>query len=112
MLRLRAMAREPRDLSGAFAALSDPTRRRLLQALEEGEASVGALAEPLDMSLPTVLQHLRVLEKAGLIRSNKRGRVRYCTLVPERMSQIELWCAERRWAWQAQFDKRGAVTEA
>ena len=106
------MTREPPDLDRAFGALSDPTRRKLLQALEEGEASVGALAEPFAMSLPTILQHLRVLEKAGLIASRKIGRVRYCRLVPDRMSQIELWCAERRWAWQAQFDRRGAVTEA
>ena len=106
------MAREPRNLDGAFSALSDPTRRKLLLALEAGEASVGALAEPFAMSLPTVLQHIRVLEKAGLIKTRKVGRVRYCTLVPDRMSQIELWCAERRWAWQAQFDRKGTMTEA
>ncbi|MEL7345242.1 MAG: metalloregulator ArsR/SmtB family transcription factor [Pseudomonadota bacterium] len=106
------MTREPRDLDQAFGALSDPTRRKMLLALEEGEASVGALADPFKMSLPTVLQHLRVLERAGLIVTRKVGRTRYCTLVPERMSQIELWCAERRWAWQAQFDRGGAVTQA
>lgn len=111
-MRSRVMTREPRNLDFAFGALSDPTRRRLLAALEAGEASVGALAGPFDMSLPTVLQHLRVLERAGLIVTRKAGRTRYCKLVPERMSQIELWCAERRWAWQAQYDRRGAVTEA
>lgn len=106
------MAREPSNLDAAFGALSDPTRRKLLLALEAGEASVGTLAKPIPTALPTVLQHLRILEKAGLIRTRKAGRVRYCALVPERMSQIELWCAERRWAWQSQFDRKGVATEA
>ena len=71
-----------RDLDAVFSALSDPTRRAIVERLADGEASVSDLAAPFDMSLVAVSKHLRVLERAGLLDHRKRGRVRYCRLSP------------------------------
>ena len=80
-----------------FHALSDPTRRAVVSRLAEGEAPVSALAEPFDMALPSFAQHLKVLEDCGLIASEKRGRSRWCRLVPARFSEAADWMqAERR----------------
>lgn len=85
----------PLDL--AFHALSDPTRRAVVSRLVEGELSVSALAEPFDMALPSFAQHLKVLEDCGLIASEKRGRSRWCRLVPSRFDEAANWMeAERR----------------
>lgn len=85
----------PLDL--AFHALSDPTRRAVISRLAEGEASVSTLAAPFAMALPSFAQHLRVLEECGLIASEKRGRSRWCRLVPARFNEAADWMeAERR----------------
>ena len=85
----------PLDL--AFHALSDPTRRAVVSRLREGELPVSALAEPFDMALPSFSQHRKVLEECGLIVSEKRGRSRWCRLVPERFDAAADWMdTERR----------------
>lgn len=85
----------PLDL--AFHALSDPTRRAVVSRLAEGEASVSTLAAPFAMALPSFAQHLKVLEESGLIASEKRGRSRWCRLVPARFNEAADWMeAERR----------------
>jgi DNA-binding transcriptional ArsR family regulator len=77
----RPMAKNKKEIDTVFLALSDPTRRAVVEQLRLGPASVGELAEPHDMALPSFLEHLRKLETAGLITSKKVGRVRTCTLV-------------------------------
>ncbi len=85
----------PLDL--AFHALSDPTRRAVVSQLRQGELPVSALAAPFDMALPSFSQHLKVLEECGLIVSEKRGRSRWCRLVPERFDAAADWMdTERR----------------
>ncbi len=93
----------PLDL--AFHALSDPTRRAVLSRLVEGELPVGALAEPFDMALPSFAQHLRVLEECGLIVSEKRGRSRWCRLVPARFDEAADWMEAERRRWAERLDR-------
>jgi len=94
-------------LDPVFQALSDPTRRAIVDRLSRGPASVSSLAAPLPMSLPAVLQHLQVLEKSGLIRSEKVGRVRTCRIEPVAMQTAEEWIAERRATWERRLDRLG-----
>jgi DNA-binding transcriptional ArsR family regulator len=82
-----------------FQALSDPTRRVMVERLSRGPASVSALAEPLAMSLPAVAQHLKVLEACGLVRSEKVGRVRICRIETRALRMAEQWIAERT-SWE------------
>ena len=84
----------PLDLM--YQALADPTRRGMMERLGLGPASVSELARPLDMSLSAVVQHLRILEASGLVRSEKQGRVRTCRVDTEALSLAEQWIAERR----------------
>ncbi len=93
----------PLDL--AFHALSDPTRRAVVSRLAGGEVSVSALAEPFDMALPSFAQHLKVLEDCGLIASEKRGRSRWCRLVPERFDTAADWMETERRSWAARLDR-------
>ena len=88
-----------------FAALADGSRRSMVERLSRGPASVKELAEPLVMSLPAVLQHLRVLEESGLVRSRKTGRVRTCYLEPVALSAAEQWIADRRAGWVSRLDR-------
>lgn len=92
-------------LNHAFAALSDPTRRTMLARLSRGPASVSELAQPLSMSLPAVLQHLQALEMSGLVRSEKKGRVRTVRLEPGVLTQAEQWLTETRSEWEARADR-------
>jgi DNA-binding transcriptional ArsR family regulator len=94
-------------LDPVFQALSDPTRRAIVDRLSRGPASVSTLAAPLPMSLPAVMQHLQVLEKSGLIRSEKVGRVRTCLIEPVAMQSAEQWIAERRATWERRLDRLG-----
>jgi len=94
-------------LDPVFQALSDPTRRAIVDRLSRGPASVSSLAAPLPMSLPAVMQHLQVLEKSGLIRSEKVGRVRTCRIEPVAMQTAEEWIAERRATWERRLDRLG-----
>jgi DNA-binding transcriptional ArsR family regulator len=83
-------------LDRMFHALADPARRGIVDRLSRGPASVSELAEPLSMSLPGVMQHLALLEKSGLVRSKKEGRVRICRLAPASLRAVEQWIAKRR----------------
>ncbi len=84
------------DLNRLFNALADPARRAMLERLCRGPAPVGELAEPLPMSLPAAMQHLGVLEAAGLVRSEKVGRVRTCSINPGALGLAERWLNARR----------------
>jgi DNA-binding transcriptional ArsR family regulator len=94
-------------LDRMFHALADQTRRDMIERLARGPASVKELAEPLSMSLPSVLQHLQVLETSGLIRSEKVGRVRTCRIEAAALSQAERWINERRASWEGRLDRLG-----
>lgn len=96
----------PLDL--AFQALSDPGRRAMVERLSLGPASVSELAKPLPMTLSAVVQHLKILEEAGLVKSQKVGRVRTCTLDIRTMTQVERWIAERKRFWERQYDQLDA----
>ena len=88
-----------------FQALAVPARRAMLERLGRGPASVSELAEPLEMSLPAVFQHLQVLEASGLIRSEKVGRVRTCRIEPAVMQKAESWIARRRADWERSLER-------
>jgi DNA-binding transcriptional ArsR family regulator len=94
-----------------FQALSDPSRRMMVDRLSRGPASVSELALPLAMSLPGVVQHLAVLEAAGLVKTQKIGRVRSCTLDAGAMSMAEQWINDRRTQWQRRFERLGAYLD-
>jgi DNA-binding transcriptional ArsR family regulator len=94
-----------------FHALADPTRRSIVERLSRGAASVSELAKPLTISLPAVLQHLRVLERSGLVRTEKLGRVRTCHIEPAALSTAEQWIAARRTDWERRFDRLGDYLE-
>jgi DNA-binding transcriptional ArsR family regulator len=99
------MANLSSHLDHVFGALGDPTRRAILARLGEGEASVGELARPFAMALPSLMKHIRVLEAGGLVESQKSGRIRTCRLKPEAMTHAERWLAGQRAVWEARFDR-------
>jgi DNA-binding transcriptional ArsR family regulator len=101
------MLNYPPSLDLVFQALADPTRRAMVERLTLGPASVSALAEPLAMSLPAVMQHLQVLEASGLVRSEKVGRVRTCRVEPAALRTAEEWISERRTSWERKLDRLG-----
>ena len=88
-----------------FYALSNSTRRSVLERLSAGPATVSDLAAPFDMKLPSFVQHLSVLERSLLVKSKKRGRVRTYELVPERFKVAEDWLTARRQEWEARLDR-------
>ena len=92
------------SLNATFGALSDPTRRAIVERLTRGEASVGDLAEPFDMSLPAISKHLTVLEEAGLLTRTKEGRTRRCRLIEEPMREALDWIASYGSFWEGQLD--------
>lgn len=93
------------DLSRLFHALSDPTRRAMLERLALGPAAVTELAGPTGLRLPTVLRHVTVLEAAGLITSAKDGRVRSCALRPQALAPMQDWLGAQRALWDARLDR-------
>jgi DNA-binding transcriptional ArsR family regulator len=95
----------PRLLNRTFAALADPTRRRILEHLAGGDRCVTDLARPYRMSLPAVSKHLRVLENAGLIRRRRKGRVHSLKLEAKPMQQAQAWIEEYRKFWEESFDR-------
>jgi len=105
------MLNQSPSLDRIFHALADPTRRVLVERLSRGRASVTELAEPLDMSLPAVLQHLQVLESSGVVRSEKTGRVRTCEIDADAMRKAEQWIARRCASWQRRLDRLGEYLE-
>ncbi|MCB9735526.1 MAG: helix-turn-helix transcriptional regulator [Deltaproteobacteria bacterium] len=103
---------DPAALDRVFHALADPARRQMLERLTGGPASVSTLAEPLTMSLPAVMQHLKVLEEAGLLRSEKVGRVRTCRAVPDALARAQRWIDARRALWEKPLDRLGPTLAA
>src|SRR5260221_6299066 len=102
---------EAQQLDQAFHALADGNRRAIVARLTHGAASVSELAAPLEVSLPTVLQHLDVLQRSGLVRSEKVGRVRTCRLEPAPLSTVERWIADHRATWERRLDLLGDVLD-
>jgi DNA-binding transcriptional ArsR family regulator len=102
---------ESQQLDQPFHALADSNRRAIVARLTRGAASVSELAAPLDVSLPTVLQHLDVLQRSGLVRSEKVGRVRTCRLEPDPMRAVEQWIAEHRAICERRLDLLGDVLD-
>ncbi len=94
-------------LDRVFQALSDPSRRAIVDRLSRGDASVSELAQPLAMSLAAVVQHIQLLEASGLIRTRKTGRVRHCHLDRDVLSQAETWLSQRRTMWEDNLDRLG-----
>src|SRR3982751_1693969 len=88
-----------------FHALANPTRRRVLERLSAGPATVSELAAPFDMQLPSFVQHLSVLEESRLVKSKKRGRVRTYEIAPERFKVVEDWLTARRRLWESRLDR-------
>jgi DNA-binding transcriptional ArsR family regulator len=105
------MLNESSRLDLAFQALSDPTRRGLVARLSRAPASVSELARPLRISLPAVMQHLKLLEASGLVRSEKKGRVRTCRVEPRALAAAEAWIAEQRALWEGRLDRFEAYVE-
>ena len=95
----------PLDLM--FQALGDPTRRGMMERLSRGPVSVSDLAKPFEMSLSAVVQHLRVLEASGLVRSEKVGRVRTCRIEPTALETADKWITQRRAEWERRLDRLG-----
>ncbi len=93
------------SIDAVFKALADSTRRGVLQRLSAGTASATELAQPFEMALPSFMQHLQVLETAGLVRSHKVGRVRMYELVPKPLKAAENWLAEQRTLWERRLDQ-------
>lgn len=105
------MLNQTAALDGIFQALSDSTRRSMVERLSRGPASVSELAEPLCMSLPAVVQHLQVLESSGLVRSQKVGRVRTCRMQPQALQRARRWIDERRQTWERRLELVGEFLE-
>jgi len=102
---------EAEQVDRAFHALADGNRRAIVVRLTRGAASVSELAAPLDVSLPTVLEHLDVLQRSGFVRSEKVGRVRTCRLEPAAMRTVEHWIAEHRASWERRLDALGDILD-
>jgi DNA-binding transcriptional ArsR family regulator len=105
------MANQSAMLTDVFYALADPTRQAIVGVLGRGPASVSTLAAPFAMALPSFMKHLSVLEKSGVIRSSKTGRVRTCELRPRTLAHAEAWIAGQRAVWEARADRMSAFAE-
>jgi DNA-binding transcriptional ArsR family regulator len=105
------MTNKSAGLDDVFHALGDPTRRAVLARLCKGPASVTDLAAPFRMALPSFVQHIRVLEKSGLIGSNKKGRVRTCHVKPQALTAAESWISNQRAAWEKRMDQFDAFVK-
>lgn len=98
-------------LPAVFQALADPTRLAIVGVLGRGPATVSVLAAPFPMALPSFMKHLTVLERCGVIRSKKTGRVRTCELRPKTLSQAERWLTDQRATWESRSDRMAAFAE-
>lgn len=99
------MLNQSPNLDTLFQALADPSRRVMVERLSRGPATVSALAEPLEMTLSAVVQHLAVLEASGIVRSEKVGRVRTCRIEPGALRAAEQWIHDRRTTWERRLDR-------
>jgi DNA-binding transcriptional ArsR family regulator len=98
-----------RHVDRVFHALGDPTRRAMLERLSRGPVSVSELARPLAVSLAAVVQHMKVLEESGVIRTEKVGRVRSCWIAPKGLKLAEQWINERMTLWERRLDRLGEL---
>ena len=105
------MVTNDRNLDLTFGALSDPTRRAILAHLAQGKATVGELARPFDVSRPAISKHLRVLEKAGLVRRTPDGRISRCELDAAPMQEAAAWVERYRRYWETQLDSLARYLE-
>ncbi len=96
------------DLSATFAALADPTRRAILARLANGDATVNELAEPFHLKLPTVSKHLKVLQKAGLVRQSRKAQWRPCRLEPAPLKEVADWVERYRRIWDERLNQLDA----
>lgn len=96
------------DIDRVFHALGDPTRRTIVDMLSDRPHSVSRLAEPLNITLTAVVQHLQILEEAGLVRTEKAGRVRTCRIEPAGFTALERWIGQHRSMWERRLDRLGA----
>ena len=96
------------NLDQLFSALSDATRRGIVQRLAQGPATVGELSEPFPMALPNLLKHVRILEQSGLIETQKQGRIRVCAIRPDALSPTEQWLSEQRKQMSGTLDRMEA----
>jgi DNA-binding transcriptional ArsR family regulator len=101
------MQRKKPDIDRVFHALGDPTRRAIVERLSQGPISVSRLAEPLDITLAAVVQHLQVLEESGLVKTEKLGRVRTCSIDPAGLAVAKQWIEDRRSIWDRRLDRLG-----
>ena len=101
------MAARKINIDRVFHALGDPTRRAIVEKLSEGPVSVSHLAMPLDITLAAVVQHLQILEESGLVRTEKTGRVRTCSIDAAGLSAAEKWISDRRSVWERRLDRLG-----
>lgn len=101
------MLKQSDSLDLLFQALADPSRRAMVERLSRGPASVSELAKPFSMSLPAVVQHVKVLESSGLVRSEKVGRIRTCRIEDAALTTAELWIHARRTTWENRLDRLG-----
>ena len=99
------------DVNRVFHALSDATRRQMIERLSEGPISVSGLAKPLGVSLAAVVQHLQVLEACALVRTEKVGRTRVCRMESAGLSVVEKWIQDRRSMWERKFDRLGDLLD-
>jgi DNA-binding transcriptional ArsR family regulator len=99
------------SLDDTFSALADPTRRAILERLGDGEATIGELAQPAGISLTGLKKHVRVLEDAGLVKTEKRGRSRHCQLGPRRLEDVAEWLEDYRRGWEQRFDRMEELIE-
>jgi len=99
------------QLDRLFHALADTTRRAMVERLCRGPATVSELKEPFAMSLPAVVQHLKVLEEAGLVTTNKIGRTRTCQIAPQALRTAEQWITGQRTGWERRLDRLGTFLE-
>jgi DNA-binding transcriptional ArsR family regulator len=100
------------NIDQTFTALADPTRRAILARLASGEASVGEIAEPFDMSLPAVSKHLKILEQAGLLERRRDGRTLYCRMEPKPLEDISAWIARQTAFWEGSLDSLASYLAA
>lgn len=108
----RGAAARSQEISRVFQALSDPTRCTVIERLARGPASTTELARSFDMALPSFTQHLRMLERSGLVKSRKSGRVRTFELAPKRLEAAEDWIMDRRMLWERRLDQLDAYVQA
>jgi DNA-binding transcriptional ArsR family regulator len=101
------MLNQTADLDRVFQALADPGRRAMVERLSLRPLTVSELARPMTMTLAAVVQHVQVLESCGLVRSQKAGRTRTCTLNPGVLQSAERWISERRAEWERKLDRLG-----